>query len=137
MKAAIVAVPTLMTADVLMPASRAGMASGSSICRRMVAGRPAVIDSSLSIQAKLALGQAVADALARSGNSLPDLGPAFEAQHPSAADRPEYARLEAELKDQARRAGTHAFSRSFIVAAALALAALVPLLYARLREERP
>jgi MFS family permease len=101
------------------------------------AGAAAVIDSNLSIQAKLALGQAVGDALARSGNSLPELGPAFEAQHPSAADRPEYARLEAELADQARRAGTHAFLRSFIVAAALALAALVPLLYARLREERP
>jgi len=100
------------------------------------AGAAAVIDSSLSIQAKLALGQAVADALARSGTSLPNLQPAFEAQHPSAADRPEYARLEAELTAQARRAGTHAFSRSFFVAAALALAALVPLVYARLREER-
>jgi MFS family permease len=101
------------------------------------AGAAAVIDSNLSIQAKLSLGQAVADALARSGNSLPDLGPAFAAQHPSAADRAEYARLEAELADQARRAGTHAFSRSFLVAAALALAALLPLIYARLREERP
>ena len=100
------------------------------------AGAAAVIDSNLSIQAKLALGQAVADALARSGTSLPNLQPAFEAQHPSSADRPEYARLEAELTAQARRAGTHAFSRSFFVAAALALAALVPLVYARLREER-
>jgi MFS family permease len=99
------------------------------------AGAAAVIDSSLSIQAKLSLGQAVADALARSGDSLPNLRPVFAAQHPSASDRPEYARLEAELNDQARRAGTHAFSRSFFVAAALALAAIVPLLYGRAREE--
>jgi MFS family permease len=99
------------------------------------AGAAAVIDSSLSIQAKLSLGQAVADALARSGDSLPDLHPVFAAQHPGASDRPEYARLEAELDDQARRAGTHAFSRSFFVAAALALAAIVPLLYGRAREE--
>jgi MFS family permease len=100
------------------------------------AGAAAVIDSNLSIQAKLHLGQAVADSLARSGDSLPDLGPVFAAQHPGASDRPEYARLEAELTDQARRAGTHAFARSFFVAAALALAALVPLVYGRIREER-
>ncbi|HSD03760.1 MAG TPA: MFS transporter [Gaiellales bacterium] len=99
------------------------------------AGAAAVIDSDLSIQAKLRLGQGVADALANSGTSLPDLHPVFAAQHPSASDRPEYARLEAELTDQARRAGTHAFSRSFLVAAALALAAIIPLVYARLREE--
>jgi hypothetical protein len=99
------------------------------------AGAAAIIDSSLSIQAKLDLGQAVADALARSGDSLPDLGPVFEAQHPSSDDRPEYARLEAALTDQARRAATHAFSRSFFVAAGLAFAALVPLLLARGRKE--
>jgi MFS family permease len=99
------------------------------------AGAAAVIDSNLSIQAKLDLGQAVADALARSGDELPNLRPAFAAQHPSEADRPEYVRLEAELSDQARRAGTHAFSRSFFVAAALALAAIVPLLYGPVREE--
>jgi MFS family permease len=99
------------------------------------AGAAAVIDSNLSIRAKLDLGQAVADALARSGDSLPDLGPVFDAQHPSPEDRPEYARLEAELTDQARRAATHAFSRSFFVAAGLAFAALVPLLLARGRRE--
>jgi MFS family permease len=99
------------------------------------AGAAAVIDSDLSIQAKLDLGQAVADALAQSGNSLPDLGPVFAAQHPSPADQPEYARLEAALTDQARRAATHAFSRSFFVAAGLAFAALLPLLVARGRRE--
>jgi hypothetical protein len=99
------------------------------------AGAAAVIDSDLSIQAKLSLGQAVADALSQSGTSLPDLGPVFKLQQASASDRPEYARLEAELTDQARRAGTHAFSRSFFVAAALALAALIPLVYGRVREE--
>jgi hypothetical protein len=60
----------------------------------------------------------------------------FAAQSPSAADRPEYARLEAALGDQARRAATHAFARSFLAAAALAGAALVPLLAARARRER-
>jgi MFS family permease len=100
------------------------------------AGAAVVIDSDLSIRAKLDLGQAVADALARSGNTLPDLGPVFAAQRPSAADRPEYARLEAALGDQARRAATHAFSRSFIVAAALAAAALIALLAPQARRGR-
>ena len=99
------------------------------------AGAAVIIDSNLSIPAKLDLGQAVADALAQSGTSLPDLGPVFEAQHPSPGDQLEYARLEAALTDQARRAATHAFSRSFFVAAGLAFAALIPLLVARGRKE--
>jgi len=37
------------------------------------------------------------------------------------------------LDEELRRAGTHAFSRSFLVAAALALAALVPIALARER----
>ncbi len=99
------------------------------------AGAAVIIDSNLSIPAKLDLGQAVAGALAQSGTSLPDLGPVFEAQHPSPGDQLEYARLEAALTDQARRAATHAFSRSFFVAAGLAFAALIPLLVARGRKE--
>ena len=98
------------------------------------AGAAAVIDSDLSIGAKLDLGQAVGDALARSGNELPNLGPVFDAQNPSAEDRPKYARLEAALIDIERRAATHAFSRSFYVAAVLAAAAAVPLLVARRRR---
>ena len=97
------------------------------------AGAAIVIDSNLPIQTKLDLGRAVADALARSGNRLPDLRPVFDAQHPSASERPEYARIEAALTDQARRAGTHAFFRSFLVAAGLAAAALIPLFLARRR----
>ncbi|MGH3073843.1 MAG: hypothetical protein ACRDQC_02890, partial [Gaiellales bacterium] len=91
--------------------------------------------SDLSITAKLDLGQAVADALARSGNELPDLGPVFDAQNPSAGDQFEYARLEAELVDIERRAATRAFSRSFYVAAVLAALAAVPLLVARRRRD--
>jgi hypothetical protein len=120
---------------ILTPLFTADLSSQEVAAER--AGAAAVIDSDLSIQAKLGLGQAVADALARSGDSLPNLRPVFAAQHPSAADRPKYARLEAELTDQARRAGTHAFSRSFFVAAALALAALVPLLAVRRGPEGP
>jgi MFS family permease len=99
------------------------------------AGAAAVIDSDLSITAKLDLGQSVADALAQSGNELPDLGPVFDAQNPSAGEQFEYARLEAELVDIERRAATRAFSRSFYVAAVLAALAAVPLLVARRRRD--
>jgi MFS family permease len=118
---------------ILTPLFTADLESQEQAAER--AGAAAIIDSDLSIQAKLRLGQAVSDALAQSGESLPDLKPVFAAQHPGESDRPEYARLEAELQDQARRAGTHAFSRSFFIAAALALAALVPLLAGRARTE--
>lgn len=118
---------------ILTPLFTADLGSQEAAAER--AGAAAVIDSDLSIQAKLGLGQAVADALARSGNQLPDLGPVFDAQHPSPDDRPEYQRLESALVDTERRAATHAFSRSFYMAAALAAAALVPLLVARSRKE--
>ena len=99
------------------------------------AGAAAVIDSDLSITAKLDLGQSVAGALAQSGNELPDLGPVFDAQNPSVGEQFEYARLEAELVDIERRAATRAFSRSFYVAAVLAALAAVPLLVARRRRD--
>jgi MFS family permease len=98
-------------------------------------GTAIVLDSRLPVDAKLRLGQAVADRLARSGQTLPDLAPAFRAQHPDASDRPEYARIERALHGQELRAATHAFSRSFAVAAALALLALVPIAVSQGRPE--
>ena len=91
------------------------------------AGAAAIIDSSLSIH-----GQARprAGGRRRAGaereRACPTSARSSSAQHPSAEDRPEYARLEAALTDQARRAATHAFSRSFFVAAGLAFAAARP-----------
>jgi hypothetical protein len=68
------------------------------------------------------------------GEQLPDLGPAFRANRPAdAGQAAAFDRLEAALDEELRRAGTHAFSRSFLVAAALALAALVPIALARER----
>jgi MFS family permease len=120
---------------ILTPLFTADLESQEAAAER--AGAAVVIDSSLSIRAKLGLGQAVGDALARSGNELPDLGPVFDAQNPDPADRPEYARIEAALVDIERRAATHAFSRSFYVAGALAALALVPLLVGVRRREDP
>jgi hypothetical protein len=90
-------------------------------------GTALVLNSPLSLTAKLNLGGAIERTLQRTQNRLPDLGPAFRAQHPSAADRPAYDRLRGQLDGQVRRAATHAFSRAFLVAALIAVLALVPL----------
>jgi hypothetical protein len=74
---------------------------------------------------------AIDQSLRTTRNRLPDLGPAFRAQHPSAGDRPTYDQLRSALTDQVRRAATHAFSRAFLVAAGIALLALVPLAVGR------
>lgn len=98
-------------------------------------GTAIVLNSALSFEAKLRLGDAIDRQLRQAQNRLPDLGPAFRAQHPSGTDVPVYRHLRRSLNDQVRRAATHAFSRAFLVAAALALAALVPI--AAGRWERP
>jgi hypothetical protein len=90
-------------------------------------GASLVLNSQLSLQAKLRLGDAIDQSLRTTRNRLPDLGPAFRSQHPSAADRPTYDHLRSALTEQVRRAATHAFSRAFLVAAGIALLALVPL----------
>ena len=93
-------------------------------------GTALVLNSQLSLQAKLRLGDAIDRSLRSTQNRLPDLGPAFRSQHPSAADRPTYQHLRSALTEQVRRAATHAFSRAFLVAAGIALLALVPLVAA-------
>ena len=91
------------------------------------AGTALVVNSALSFDAKLRLGEAIGRQLQAARNRLPDLAPAFRAQHPSGADVPVYAHLHHQLNDQVRRAATHAFSRSFLVASLIALLALVPI----------
>jgi MFS family permease len=94
-------------------------------------GTAIVLNSALSFDSKLRLGDAIDRQLQQAQNRLPDLGPAFRAQHPSGTDVPIYRRLRRSLNDQVRRAATHAFSRAFLVAAVLALAALVPIVAGR------
>jgi MFS family permease len=90
-------------------------------------GTAIVLNSALSFDAKLRLGDAINHQLQQAQNRLPDLGPAFRAQHPSGTDVPVYRHLRRSLAEQVQRAATHAFSRAFLVAAAIALAALVPI----------
>jgi MFS family permease len=95
------------------------------------AGAGIVLESPLSLPAKLKLGQALETRIGAAQTQVPDLAPVFRAQHPSAADRPAYDAVQASLTDQIRRAVTRAFRRAFLVGGLLALAALVPLLIAR------
>jgi predicted MFS family arabinose efflux permease len=87
------------------------------------AGAAAVLDSHIPPLDKLRLAQDVLVEVHSAHGEVPDVGAAFE-------DRPdtdEYRTLRADIVDQLDRAVTDAFSRPFLLAAALAMAALVPL----------
>jgi MFS family permease len=93
------------------------------------AGAAEVLDSRIPALDKLRVAQDVLDEVdeAEERGELPDVSAAFE-------DRPEdddYRDLVAALRDQLDRAVTDAFSTPFLLAAALALAAIVPVAFSR------
>jgi MFS family permease len=93
------------------------------------AGTAVVLDSRIPALGKLRLAQDVlveVDVAERNGE-LPRVDAVFEDQ----PDDEEYRELAAALQEQLDRAVTAAFSRPFLLAAALALAALVPLAVGR------
>ena len=97
--------------------------------RAVHAGAAAVLDSKIPPLDKLRLARDVLDEVERSQDAgeLPRVAAAFE-------DRPsddEYTGLLAALEEQLDRAVTDAFSTPFLLAAALALAALVPVALGR------
>ncbi len=91
------------------------------------AGTAKLLDAPLSPGLKVKLAGALAQRIEAADGQLPELGAAFRSITPPPGARPAYARLEADLTDEVRRAATHAFSRSFLLAAALALLALLPI----------
>ena len=95
--------------------------------RALRAGAAAVLDSSIPPLEKLAVAQDVLAIVRASDREVPDVRGAF-ADRP---DTPEYRGLEDELVAQLDRAVTAAFSRPFLLAAFLALAALVPIVFSR------
>lgn len=95
------------------------------------AGTAIVLDSEIPPLDKLGVAQDILDEVERAKDvgELPDVAVAFE-------DRPdddEFRGLLAGLQDQLDRAITNAFSGPFLLASALALAALVPVLLMRRR----
>ena len=95
--------------------------------RALRAGAAAVLDSSIPPLEKLGVAQDVLAIVRASDREVPDVRGAF-ADRP---DTPEYRGLEDELVSQLDRAVTAAFSRPFLLAALLALAALVPIVVSR------
>ena len=91
------------------------------------AGAALVLDARIEPTQKVELALEIADELRRQKGQLPDLGPAFAVAPSTGSDGAAARQLARDLEDQIQRAGTHAFSRSFAVAAALALLALIPL----------
>ncbi len=95
--------------------------------RALRAGAAAVLDSSIPSLEKLAVAQDVLAIVRAADREVPDVRQAF-------ADRPddaEYRTLEERLVSELDRAVTAAFSRPFLLAALLALAALVPIVVSR------
>jgi hypothetical protein len=93
------------------------------------AGTAAVLDSRIPALDKLRVAQDVLDEVdeAEERGELPDVAAAL-------ADRPandDYRGLVRAMQDQLDRAVTDAFSLPFLLAAAMALAALVPVAYSR------
>jgi MFS family permease len=95
------------------------------------AGTAALLDSRLDPTEKLALAERIAERLRAEGDKVPVLAPAFEPLPMDPDDRISAVSLRDELQDELDRAATNAFSRSFGVAAAFALLALLPIALAR------
>ncbi len=95
------------------------------------AGAAQVLDSRIPPLDKLRVAQDVLDEVARANEAgeLPDVQRAFEDR----PDEEEWRELVSGLQEQLDRAVTSAFSGPFLLAAALALAALVPLALVRRR----
>ena len=95
--------------------------------RALRAGAAAVLDSSIPPLEKLGLAQDVLAIVRASDREVPDVREAF-------VDRPHdeaYRSLQATLVNELDRAVTAAFSRPFLLAALLALAALIPIAWSR------
>jgi MFS family permease len=95
------------------------------------AGVAALLDSPLPPASKIALAGRLADQLAAEGDKVPVVGPAFEPLPEDPVEREQTVALRSQIEGEIDAAATHAFSASFLIAAALALLALLPIWRAR------
>jgi MFS family permease len=87
-----------------------------------------ILDSELAPETKLEVSVRLAGLLDAARGEVPAIAPAFDAVPVAPSQRAAVEALRADVDEQLDRAATAAFERSFLVAAALALCALVPLL---------
>lgn len=95
------------------------------------AGTAALLDSRVDPTEKIDLAERIAERLRVEGDKVPVLAPAFEPLPSDPAERADVLSLQGQLQDELDKAATHAFSRSFLLAAAFGLAALLPIALAR------
>jgi MFS family permease len=95
------------------------------------AGTAVVLDASVPLLLKIDLAERISERLEDERGRVPVIDPAFEPPPDDPEDRRAVETLQDDLQDQLDRAATHAFSASFLIAAALALLALLPIWRAR------
>lgn len=101
--------------------------------RAELAGTAALLDARLPPGTQIELANLIAERIEQEGDKVPTLGPAFDPLPSGPEERSATIELRARIEDEVDRAATHAFSASFLVAAAFALAALAPIAIARRR----
>jgi predicted MFS family arabinose efflux permease len=99
------------------------------------AGTAALLDSRIDPTSKVDLAERLADRLAEEGDRVPVLDPAFDPLPADPEERSAVVALRDTLQDELDKAATHAFSASFLLSAAFALAALIPVALARGRPQ--
>ncbi len=93
-----------------------------------------VLDAPLEPQSKIAVAEALGDALTDQQGQVPDLHAAFAALDLDASERPAAERLERDLDEQLERAATRAFRDSFLIGAGLAIVAMLSMIPLRRRR---
>jgi MFS family permease len=99
------------------------------------AGIAALLDADVDPTSKLELANRIADEIAAQGDKVPIVGPAFDPLPTDPVERAATVSLRTAIEDEIDSAATHAFTASFLIAAAFALAALVPIALGRRRVE--
>jgi MFS family permease len=97
------------------------------------AGIAALLDADTDPSSKLTLANRIADEIAAQGDKVPSVAPAFEPLPTDPAERAATVALRTAIEDEIESAATHAFTASFLIAAAFALAALIPIALGRRR----
>ncbi|MCB0827273.1 MAG: MFS transporter [Solirubrobacterales bacterium] len=98
------------------------------------AGTAILLDSPISTSGKIELGGRLAEQVDTQRDRVPDIAPAFEPYPTDPVERDGFEQVLAGLEDQLKRAATHAFSSSFLLAAVFSLIALFPISLTRRLE---
>jgi MFS family permease len=99
------------------------------------AGIAALLDADTDPSSKLTLANRIDEVIAGQGDKVPDVRPAFEPLPTDPAERAAAVSLRSRIEDEIDSAATHAFTASFLIAAAFALAALIPIALGRREVE--